>query len=62
MSTAAQNSNLRVFIGGTTGVTEISPDDIEGFDGGAVYDLYGRPVNEPAKGDVYIIDGKKVVL
>ena len=60
-STAAQNSNLRVFIGGTTGVTEISPDDIEGFDGGAVYDLYGRPVNEPAKGGIYIIDGKKVV-
>ena len=60
-STAAQNSNLRVFIGGTTGVTEISPDDIEGFNNGAVYDLYGRPVNEPAKGGVYIIDGKKVV-
>ena len=60
-STAAQNSNLRVFIGGTTGVTEISPDDIEGFDGGAVYDLYGRPVSEPAKGGIYIIDGKKVV-
>ena len=45
-----------------TGITEISPDDIEGFDGGAIYDLYGRPVNEPAKGGVYIIDGKKVVL
>ncbi len=60
-STAAQNSNLRVFIGGTTGVTEISPDDIEGFNNGAVYDLYGRPVNEPAKGGIYIIDGKKVV-
>ena len=60
-STAAQNSNLRVFIGGTTGVTGISPDDIEGFGSGAVYDLYGRPVNEPAKGGIYIIDGKKVV-
>ena len=60
-STAALNSNLRVFIGGTTGVTEISPDDIEGFNNGAVYDLYGRPVNEPAKGGIYIIDGKKVV-
>ena len=45
-----------------TGITEISPDDTEGFDGGAIYDLYGRPVNEPAKGGVYIIDGKKVVL
>ncbi len=61
-STAEQNSNLRVFIGGTTGVTKISPDDFEGFNNGAVYDLYGRPVNEPAKGGVYIIDGKKVVL
>ena len=61
-SSAALNSNLRVFIGGTTGVTEFSPDDIEGFDGGAVYDLYGRPVSEPAKGSVYIINGKKVVL
>ncbi|MBR3613152.1 MAG: leucine-rich repeat protein [Bacteroidaceae bacterium] len=60
-STAAQNSNLRVFIGGTTGITEISPDDIEGLGSGAVYDLYGRPVNEPAKGGIYIIDGKKVV-
>ena len=45
-----------------TGITEISPDDIEGFNGGAVYDLNGRPVNEPAKGGVYIIDGKEVVL
>lgn len=61
-SSAAQNSNLRVFISGTTGITEISPDDIEGFDSDAVYDLYGRPVNEPAKGSVYIVDGKKVVL
>ena len=61
-STAAQNSNLRVFIGGTTGVTEIFPDDIEDFGNGAIYDLYGRPVDEPTKGDIYIIDGKKVVL
>ena len=44
-----------------TGVTEISPDDTVGFDGGAIYDLYGRPVNEPAKGGVYIIDDKKVM-
>ena len=45
-----------------TGITEISPDDIEGFDGGAIYDLQGRPVSEPAKGSIYIIDGKKVEL
>ncbi|MBQ7946762.1 MAG: leucine-rich repeat domain-containing protein [Bacteroidaceae bacterium] len=45
-----------------TGITEISPDDIEDLGNGTIYDLYGRPVNEPAKGGVYIIDGKKVVL
>ena len=45
-----------------TGITEISPDDTEGFGNGVIFDLYGRPVNEPAKGGVYIIDGKKVVL
>ena len=45
-----------------TGVTEISPDDTVGFGNGVIFDLYGRPVNEPAKGGVYIIDGKKVVL
>ena len=42
-----------------TGITEISPDDIEGFDGGAIYDLQARPVSKPAKGSIYIIDGKK---
>ena len=45
-----------------TGITEISPDDIEDLGNGVIFDLYGRPVNEPAKGGVYIIDGKKVVL
>ena len=45
-----------------TGITEISPDAIEGFGNGVIYDLQGRPVSEPAKGGVYIIDGKKVVL
>ena len=61
-SSAAQDSNLRVFIGGTTGVTEISPDDIDGFNGGAIYDLNGRRVNEPSKGGIYIVNGKKVLL
>ena len=45
-----------------TGITKISPDNIEDLGNGTIYDLYGRPVNEPAKGGVYIIDGKKVVL
>ena len=45
-----------------TGVTEISPDDTEGFGNGVIFDLNGRPVNEPAKGGIYIIDGKKVAL
>ena len=45
-----------------TGITEISPDATDGFGNGAIYDLNGRPVNEPAKGGIYIIGGKKVVL
>ena len=45
-----------------TGITEISPDATEDFDGGAIYDLQARPVSEPAKGSIYIINGKKVVL
>lgn len=61
-SSDAENSNLRIFIGGTTGITEITPDDIDGFDGGVIFDLSGRRVLEPVKGGVYIIDGKKVVL
>ena len=44
-----------------TDITEISPDDTEGFGNGVIFDLNGRPVNEPAKGGIYIIDGKKVV-
>ena len=42
-----------------TDITEIAT---EGFGNGAIYDLQGRPINEPAKGNIYIIDGKKVVL
>ena len=42
-----------------TGITEISPDATDGFGNGAIYDLNGRPVNEPAKGGIYIIGGKK---
>ena len=37
--------------------------EAEGAEGNSVYyDLGGRPVNEPVKGSVYIVDGKKVVL
>ena len=45
-----------------TGITEISPDYTEGFGNGVIFDLNGRPVSEPAKGSIYIIDGKKVAL
>ena len=45
-----------------TDITEISPDDAEPLGNGVIFDLYGRPVNEPAKGGIYIIEGKKVVL
>ncbi len=45
------------FGGGTTGIDEI---ETEGKDG-HIYDIFGRPVENPTKG-IYIINGKKVVL
>ncbi|MBO7272870.1 MAG: hypothetical protein J6U89_08355 [Bacteroidaceae bacterium] len=56
------NSNLNIIIGVTTGITELSPDDIDGFDSGEIFDLNGRRVSKTVKGGIYIINGKKVIL
>ena len=45
-----------------TDIDKIEADATDGFGNSVIYDLYGRPVNEPAKGGIYIIGGKKVVL
>ena len=43
---------------GTTGVDIVETDNAAD---GTIYDLSGRPVVEPVKGSMYIINGKKVV-
>ena len=43
---------------GTTGVDIVETDNAAA---GTIYDLSGRPVEEPVKGGMYIINGKKVV-
>ena len=43
---------------GTTGVDIVETDNAAD---GTIYDLSGRPVEEPVKGGMYIINGKKVV-
>lgn len=43
---------------GTTGVDIVETDTAAD---GTIYDLSGRPVEEPVKGGMYIINGKKVV-
>ena len=42
------------------GTTAIESVEAEGAEKGRVYDLFGRPVENPAKG-IYIIDGNKVI-
>lgn len=43
------------------GTTAVESIEAEGADNGRVYDLFGRPVQNPTKG-VYIVDDKKVVF
>lgn len=57
----AQKSALNIYIGGTTSMVKISGDEIDGFNNGYIYDIYGRRVLEPMKGEIYIVNGKKVL-
>ncbi|MBR0453032.1 MAG: hypothetical protein IIX29_03710 [Bacteroidales bacterium] len=48
-----------VIDGGVTGIEEvITPDQIEGA---VMYDLMGRPVQEMTEGNLYIVNGEKVL-
>ena len=58
---SAQKSALNIYIGGTTSMIKISGDEIDGFNNGHIYDIYGRRVLEPMKGEIYIVNGKKVL-
>ena len=61
-SSNASKSALSIYISGTTGVKEISSGEIDGFENGAIFDLSGRKITEPTKGNIYIRDGKKIMF
>ena len=61
-SSNASKSALSVYISGTTGIKEISSSEIDGFEDGVIFDLSGRKITEPAKGNIYIMDGKKIMF
>ena len=55
-------SQMRVFIGTPTGIKEISRDQIEGFgDKAGMFDLQGRALSNPVKGQIYIENGEKKI-
>ena len=56
----ASKSAFSVYISGTTGVKEVLPSEIDGFETEVVYDLSGRKILDPVRGGIYIINGKKV--
>ena len=53
--------SLTVRISGPTGIEQISAADVEGLLPATIYDLMGRPVQNPQKGHLYIQGGKKIV-
>ena len=57
----ASKSAFSVYVGGTTCVLKLSGDDIEGFANDCIYDVYGRRVLNPVKGEIYIVNGEKVM-
>ena len=57
-------ATMRVIVrgDGTTGIEEvITPDQIESVAPTTIYNLMGQPVAQPVKGQIYIVNGKKVV-
>lgn len=61
-SANASKSALNIYINGTTGIIELSLSEIDGFENEAIFDLSGRKVSEPIKGNIYIKDGKKIMF
>lgn len=53
-------SSYSVYLRGANGIQKISIDDIEDFDH-MLYDMSGRPVSNPVKGNIYIKNGKKLI-
>lgn len=58
--TTFEVSSYNVYLRGANGIQKISIDDIEDFDH-MLYDMSGRPVSNPVKGNIYIKNGKKLI-
>ncbi|MBQ8360486.1 MAG: Ig-like domain-containing protein [Bacteroidaceae bacterium] len=59
---ATSVATMRVYISGPTGIKEISRDAIEGFDATeGMFDLQGRAMSKPMKGQIYIQNGVKKI-
>lgn len=58
--TTFEVSSCSVYLRGANGIQKISIDDIEDFDH-MLYDMSGRPVSNPVKGNIYIKNGKKLI-
>ncbi len=58
--TTFEVSSYSVYLRGANGIQKISIDDIEDFDH-MLYDMSGRPVSNPVKGNIYIKNGKKLI-
>ena len=59
---ATSAATMRVYISGPTGIKEISRDAIEGFDATeGMFDLQGRAMSKPMKGQIYIQNGVKKI-
>lgn len=60
-STTSDTSSVRIYINRPNGIEEISIDDVEGFGKTGMFDLQGRTLKKPAKGQIYIEDGVKKI-
>lgn len=60
LATPNAYATMRVYISRPSGIEEISKEAIQGFDTG-MYDLQGRALSRPMKGQIYIENGKKKV-
>ncbi len=62
VSPAEQNNvrTLRVMHGDSDNTTNLTAPALELQEGGACYDLQGRKVTNPKRGEIYILSGKKV--
>ena len=57
LTKADQNFLFYINLGSTSGLNEIKADRSNG----TIYDLLGRPVNEPQPGNIYIQNGRKFI-